>query len=230
MSLNFFTNQKENTLYNKFEGIFTHNKNIDCFDALVGYFRASGYFKIRPLLDNINPIRILVGIDIDIISSDMQRLGTLFNRATTADAQKDWEQQFLQDVAQARYDQETEEGIKQFVEDIKANKVYIKAHPSQNIHAKIYILRPENFNEHNSGHVITGSSNLTEAGLGTKPTSNYEFNVLLNDYSDVKFATDEFERLWAEGIEISADFVSKTIPKTHSTRHHPLRTILKNTN
>ncbi len=50
--------------------------------------------------------------------------------------------------------------------------------------------------------MITGSSNLTDSGLGSHPDSNYEFNVSLRDYDDVKFATDEFERLWAESHPI----------------------------
>ena len=47
MSIKFFTNENENTLLNKLEGIFKH-RSIHFFDALVGYFRASGYFRIRP--------------------------------------------------------------------------------------------------------------------------------------------------------------------------------------
>ncbi|HRK28507.1 MAG TPA: hypothetical protein PK239_14620 [Chitinophagales bacterium] len=46
MSTKFFTNSEENTLINKFEGVFTYNPNIQYFDALVGYFRASGYFRM----------------------------------------------------------------------------------------------------------------------------------------------------------------------------------------
>lgn len=57
-------------------------------------------------------------------------------------------------------------------------------------------------NEHKSGSVITGSSNLTDAGLGTRETANYEFNVLLRDFEDVKFATAEFEKLWKESVSI----------------------------
>ena len=67
MSTKFFTNQDTNTLLNKFKGIFEHNTDIENFDALVGYFRASGYFKVRPFLDNVPHIRILVGIDVDKI-------------------------------------------------------------------------------------------------------------------------------------------------------------------
>jgi hypothetical protein len=56
-----------NTLFGffiKFSSIFEHNKNISYFDALVGYFRSSGYFKLRPHLKNVSNIRILVGIDV----------------------------------------------------------------------------------------------------------------------------------------------------------------------
>src|SRR5690606_32588715 len=50
--------------------------------------------------------------------------------------------------------------------------------------------------------VITGSSNLTDAGLGAGLMYNYEFNVQLTEYPDVKFATDEFENLWKDAVDI----------------------------
>jgi len=51
MSTKFFNNSGENTLLKKFKGIFENNKDIEKFDALVGYFRSSGYFAIRPFLE-----------------------------------------------------------------------------------------------------------------------------------------------------------------------------------
>ncbi|MFT4802733.1 MAG: hypothetical protein ACI93N_002514 [Flavobacteriaceae bacterium] len=47
MCTKLFTNSKDYTLLNKFKGVFEHNKDIEYFDALVGYFRASGYYRIR---------------------------------------------------------------------------------------------------------------------------------------------------------------------------------------
>ena len=41
----FFTNREENTLFNKFKGIFENNPDLEWFDALIGYFRSSGYFN-----------------------------------------------------------------------------------------------------------------------------------------------------------------------------------------
>ena len=64
----------------------------------------------------------------------------------------------------------------------------------QKIHAKVYIIRPEPFNSNTPAIAITGSSNLTDAGLGGGDSYNYEFNVQLNDYDEVKFAADEFEK------------------------------------
>ena len=52
MTTKFFTNQDGNTLYKKFDGIFK-NTQVNNFDSLVGYLRASGYFAIRKYLENV---------------------------------------------------------------------------------------------------------------------------------------------------------------------------------
>ena len=201
MSTKFFTNSEENTLIKKFEGVFTYNPNIQYFDALVGYFRASGYFRIRPFLDKVPNIRILVGINIDKMLADAQKEGLEFfkNHEKT---KEDFIKKIQEDIEKANYDKDTEKGILQFIDDLIEKKIQIKAHPEKKIHAKVYILRPEPFNSNTPAIAITGSSNLTDAGLGGGAFYNYEFNVQLNDYDEVKFATDEFEKLWAESVDI----------------------------
>nr|WP_289772461.1 phospholipase D-like domain-containing protein [Bacteroides acidifaciens] len=67
----------------------------------------------------------------------------------------------------------------------------MRIHPKQNIHAKIYIFREEVYHPHGYGSVITGSGNLTEAGL----ENNFEFNVELRYDDNIKFATETFEKL-----------------------------------
>ncbi|MDY0078368.1 MAG: hypothetical protein RBR87_13965 [Bacteroidales bacterium] len=47
MSTNFFTNKNTNTLLDKVKGIVENHTVIEYFDALVGCFRASGYFALR---------------------------------------------------------------------------------------------------------------------------------------------------------------------------------------
>ena len=166
MSSRFFTNQADQTLLRKFRGVFESNPDIEWFDALVGYLRASGYFAIRPFLNNVPHIRILVGINVDAIMADYQRRGLLFMPDPTK-ALEEFKNDLRKDIQSAAYSKETENGILQFVEDVASKRISIRAHPTQRLHAKLYIFRPKGFNEHKPGAVITGSSNLTAAGLGT---------------------------------------------------------------
>lgn len=202
MSTRFFTNSEANTLFAKLEGVFRHNPDILHFDALVGYLRASGYFALRPHLSNVPKVRILVGIDVDEIVADYHERGLLF-LADPAKALEDFQSRLKSDIQKADYRPDIETGILKFVEDVVSGKLAIKAHPTKRLHAKIYIFRPTGWCEHKTGAVITGSSNLTAAGLGVEEQSrNYEFNVLLHDYDDVKFASDEFEKLWSEAVDV----------------------------
>ena len=202
MSTKFFTNSQENSLINKFEGIFANNPNIQHFDILVGYLRASGYFQIQAFTDKVAKLRILVGIDVDTLLAETQAKGLeLF--ANSQNATQGFLEQLKDDIAQADYDKTTDQSILEFIQDVASKKIEVKAHPSKKIHAKVYIFRPENFNQHTPAQVITGSSNLTSAGLGTGEKYNYEFNVQLNDYEEVAFATEEFEKLWQEAVAIT---------------------------
>jgi superfamily II DNA/RNA helicase len=213
MSTRFFTNEDHNTLLKKFEGVFTHNRDIQFFDALVGYFRASGYFALRPHLDHVPHIRILVGINVDNLLARSHAKGLLF-KGNTQQTIETFLHESKEDIQKASYSREVEEGVLQFIEDVASKKIEIKAHPEKKLHAKIYIFRPEPFNEHTPSSVITGSSNLTHAGLGGDG-SNYESNVLLNDYDDVKFATAEFEKLWKESVPILPVEVEKLKKETY---------------
>lgn len=214
MSTKFFTNRDGNTLIDKFEGIFTYNRDIACFDALVGYLRSTGYFKLRPFLEKVKDIRILVGINVDSIMVNFQKKGLEFlgDKSVTKD---EFISKLKEDVAKSNYNKDIEEGVIQFVNDIINEKVKVKAHPSKKIHAKVYIFRPIPFNPHTPASVITGSSNLTDAGLGSGDKHNYEFNVQLNDYQDVLFATDEFELLWKEAVDILPADVRNLLKETY---------------
>lgn len=50
---------------------------INCFDAVVGYLRASSCFQIRFFLEKIDKIRILVGINTDKFLAEAQQKGLL---------------------------------------------------------------------------------------------------------------------------------------------------------
>jgi ERCC4-related helicase len=214
LNTNFFTNEGSNTLLQKFKGIFESNKDIEFFDALIGYFRASGYFRLRQFLNDVPNIRILVGINVDKIIEKYHSKGLLF-QGDSNQTMIEFQNETIADIQQSTYSKEVEDGIIQFIDDIITKKIEIKAHPSKKLHAKIYIFRPEGWNEHKAGHVITGSSNLTDAGLGVGDDSNYEFNVLLHHYDDVNFAKKEFEKLWAESISILPIEIEKIKKETY---------------
>jgi len=97
---------------------------------------------------------------------------------------------------------EVEEGVVKFIEWIRNNKLEIKAYPSQNIHAKLYIMTFKE-GDRDTGRVITGSSNFTQAGL----VDNLEFNVELKNRSDYDFAKNKFDELWKNAVDVSEKYV-----------------------
>ena len=78
MSTQFFTNRDNNTLLREFEGVLTSNPSIKNLDAVVGFLRASGYFILRPFLDGLQKVRILIGIDVDKYMAQAHQKGMLF--------------------------------------------------------------------------------------------------------------------------------------------------------
>lgn len=206
MAKQIFTNRNGNTLMKEFEGLLEHNSSIKRLDSVVGFLRASGYFTLRPFLNNINKVRILIGIDVDKYIVNANNKGKLFMGAEE-EVKQDYLAQLRKDIESSAYSSHVEEGIFQMVEDLVNGKLELRAHPSKKIHAKIYLLYPEEFNQYTFGAAITGSSNLSGNGLGISQDRQYEFNVRLTDYEDVQFAKEEFEQLWeeADGCPITAD-------------------------
>lgn len=68
MSTKFFNNTPDNSLFEKFKGIAHNMLDFHTFQAVVGYFRSSGYFKLREEFEQVKKIQILVGINIDTYS------------------------------------------------------------------------------------------------------------------------------------------------------------------
>ena len=212
----FFTNRDGNTLMKQFENFLKKNPQVKNLDAVVGFLRASGYFALRPFLDNINKVRVLIGIDVDKYIARAAQHRELFMGAEE-EVKEDALQQIKADIENSKYTKQVEEGMLQMLQDMKDGKLEMRAHPSRKIHAKIYILYPDNYDSDMLGCAITGSSNLSGYGLGISEEKQYEFNVKLTQYPEVKFAKDEFELLWeeSEGVPITADDIDVTIGGTY---------------
>lgn len=214
MATKFFTNTNERNLFDKFKGIIENMHDLYAFHAVVGYFRSSGYFALQPYLKDIKEIKILVGINVDQMFAEAQRKGLLYfgDDEKTKQEFLNW---FIQDIKEAKYAEEVEEGILKFVNDLIEGRIEVRAHNSKSLHAKFYLFLPEKHSEHSDGWVIMGSSNLTEAGLGIKKTPNYELNVALKDFDDVEFTKKEFHELWKNSTPILPSDIQQFKQKTH---------------
>lgn len=204
--LTFFTNEPDRNLNDRFRKILS--KNTKLFDVLVGYFRTSGFFLLYSSLEEVEKIRILVGLNVD--SKTMQIIDSTKGEQINIDmlsskqAKEKFRSGIIEDLERSEDSYRVEEGVKKFIEWLQSGKLEIRLYPHAPIHAKVYIMRkdlekvPDQF-----GSVITGSSNFSQAGL----LNNLEFNVELKDSRDVEFALERFESLWLEGIDISQEYV-----------------------
>ena len=213
MSTKFFNNGLGHTLFDKLKGIASEMTTFDRFLAVVGFFRSSGYFKLRKELGDVSEIKILVGINIDDIFRKHNK--ALLMLADAEKAKEIYHEGFKEDIVNAQYAPDVEEGILQMCEDLVSGRLQMRIHATKNLHAKFYLCLPENHNEHSDGWVIMGSSNISDSGLGITRSPRYELNVAMKDYDDVKFCSDEFWKLWEEAIPLTAEDIDKYQSQTY---------------
>ena len=158
----------------------------------------------------------MIGIDVDKYIAKAAQQGKLFFGAEE-EVKEEYLRKIRTDIETSNYRKDIEDGMYLMVQDLLDKKLELRAHPSKKIHAKIYVLYPDNFNQYSQSMAITGSSNLSGNGLGITQDKQYEFNVKLDRYDDVKFAKDEFEQLWneAEGCEITSEDIKAAIDRTY---------------
>lgn len=213
MSTKFFNNRPGNTLFDKLKGIASTMTTFDRFLAVVGFFRSSGYFKLRKELGDISEIKILVGINIDDIFRKHNK--ALLMLADEEKAKEIYSKDFKEDIINAQYAPEIENGILQMCEDLVSGRLQMRIHATKNLHAKFYLCLPQNHNENSDGWVIMGSSNISDSGLGIKQPPQYELNVAMKDYDDVKYCSNEFWTLWNEAIPLTVEDIDRYKKKTY---------------
>ena len=212
----FFTNHIGNTLFDKFKGIREGMTSLHSFHAVVGYFRSSGYFKIRQELGDIKKIQILVGINIDnIFRNHNKSLIFMANDKVCDEAMETYKRDFVRDIKEAGYYKDIEEGILLLMDDIQNGRVELKIHATKDLHAKFYLFLPEKHTKHSDGWVIMGSSNLSKSGLGLTESPRYELNVSMKDFDDVNFCKKEFDNLWKEALPLSFEDIQQFRRDTH---------------
>ena len=212
--LTFITNEKNQKLADRFRVLI---KDTQFFDVLVGYFYTSGFYEIYKSLEKTEKIRILVGINTNVsnLSAPTVNEDTINSpqQHSLQFSHSETKQQFSKEVTQEMENspdsKKVEEGVHIFLEWLKSGKLEIKAYPTANIHAKLYIMTFSE-SDRDAGRVITGSSNFTKSGL----LDNFEFNVELKNRSDYEFALTKFNELWADAVDLKDKYQETIQTKT----------------
>ena len=144
--------------------------------------------------------------DLTVEAKQEQQLEMVFSHA---EAKKVIEKKIEEELGESSDSRNVEQGVAKFIEWIRSGKLEIKVYPSQNIHAKLYIMTFKE-GDRDIGRVITGSSNLTQAGL----VDNLEFNVELKNPADYEFARTKFEELWIDAVDVSEKYIETINTKT----------------
>lgn len=207
----FFTNEPDKDLYTRFSKIL--QSNTEFFDVLVGYFRTSGFFKLKDAMKGVNKIRILVGLNVDRFTVRIidEAKGIIdYERRTEKEGRDFVSGDIQKEFIDAPVDEKVESGVRTFIEWLVNGKLEMRLYTEAPLHAKVYIMRKDPTKSDTKGSVITGSSNFSAAGL----SNNLEFNVELRDDDDVNFALAKFEELWNKSVDIKDTYLEAVEQKT----------------
>ncbi|MCD5397174.1 MAG: phospholipase D-like domain-containing protein, partial [Candidatus Pacebacteria bacterium] len=128
---------------------------------------------------------------------------------SSAEVKEQFSKETVDEMSNSEDSQQVDEGVSKFLEWLKNGKLEIKAYPTSNIHAKLYIMTFIK-GDRDIGRVITGSSNFTKAGL----IDNLEFNVELKNRTDYDFALQKFNELWENAVDVSDKYIETIKTRT----------------
>ncbi len=211
---NFITNQQTKDLRRRINQLITKSEELK---FLIGFFYFSGIKELyEGLRENSNVvIRILVGLDVDKYN---YRLIEVSDNDKLSDEEKI--NKFLDSVKKSINSDEFDtkdfyEQVNFFIKLIITDRIIIRKTFKSN-HAKLYIFKLEESQVGKSKLFITGSSNLTKAGLSKQS----EFNVEISDYGFDE-AEKYFDDLWNDGVKITeqADVKDKLIKLIENETH-----------
>lgn len=219
--LTFITNEKDKSLLERFRILIN---DCECFDALVGYFFISGFYRLYPSLEKTDKVRILIGLKTDKRTYDLleEAKQQELPLNTHAETKKQMPDQILDEFEVSEDSEKIEKGVHKFIEWIRNGKLEIKAYPTEKVHAKLYVMTFKK-GDRDKGRVITGSSNFSQSGL----VDNLEFNVELKNPSDYEFALNQFNSLWENAVDVSDIYVDTIEKKSPYAEFTPYELYLK---
>lgn len=200
----FITNEKTKTLKKRLTELIEHSEELK---FLVGFFYFSGWSQIYESLKDRDDleIKVLVGLSIDKKLYGIIEYAKEYDSVTNEEKADDFFESLTTAINSEQLDnEEFYNQVDFFVKLIEENKLKIKKTQEPN-HAKLYIFKiKEQLKGIADCKFITGSSNLTRAGI----SEQNEFNVEIGDYGIVE-AEKYFDELWGSAIEITEDIQRK---------------------
>ncbi len=194
----FITNAPQATLKRRLEQLIQHSGELK---FLVGFFYFSGWREIVSALEGREDIvvKILVGLEVDGTLGRIVEHGPDTNRLTNEDKAE----RFFDSLKVALNDEEfdSEDFYRQvgfFLDMLEDDRLLIRKTADPN-HAKLYLFKiQEQLRGIADARFITGSSNLTRAGI----LEQNEFNVEIGDYGTQE-AEEYFDSLWETAVPIT---------------------------
>ena len=194
---NFITNNNAKDLKQRLIALI---QKSDELKFLVGFFYFSGIRELyKGLKENTNQkIKILVGLNVDSTNYGMLEIADQDEQISDEEKTYKFFQSIKKSLNTETFDtKEFYEQVRFFIQLIQEDRLIIRKTFSAN-HAKLYLFKLEEGQVGRQNLFITGSSNLTRAGL----TTQEEFNVEISDYG-FKDAEQYFDSLWDEGVKIT---------------------------
>ena len=167
---------------------------------LVGFFYFSGIRELyKGLKENSDQkIKVLVGLNVDATNYGVIELAGQDDQSSDEEKTYKFFQSVKKSLNTENFDtEEFYEQVRFFIQLIQDDKLIIRKTYNPN-HAKLYLFKLEEGQVGRKNLFITGSSNLTRAGL----TTQEEFNVEISDFG-FDDAEKYFDALWDEAVKIT---------------------------
>lgn len=200
---NFITNNEAKDLKRRLIELI--QKSVE-LKFLVGFFYFSGIRELyKGLKENPNQkIKVLVGLNVDATNYGMIELADQDEHISDEEKTFKFFESVKKSLNTENFDtREFYEQVKFFIQLIRDDNLIIRKTYSPN-HAKLYLFKLEEGQVGRKNLFITGSSNLTRAGLSTQE----EFNVEISDFG-FEDADKYFDKLWDEAVKITEHAESK---------------------
>jgi len=200
---NFITNSQTKQLRKRILELLSKSEELK---ILVGFFYFSGLKELYEGLKSNSDVKVkvLVGLNVDRTNYGLIEYAERSYNISDDERINHFFESIKKSINSEYFDnKEFYEQVKFFIELIKEDRLIIRKTFKPN-HSKLYIFKLEPSQVARKTLFITGSSNLTSAGL----TWEQELNVEISDYG-VEEAEEYFDNLWKEAVLITEKDVIK---------------------